>query len=129
MNTIQYEDGQTVPIVNQATYLGATITANGNYHAGISARISASLTTLKRLDMFWNKTPLSKKWKLRVYDAFITTKLLYGRESASLSNTDKQTPRCLPKQGTQEHLRNRTCLLFQNKKSTSYRNSQPRSET
>ena len=48
------------------------------------------MTTLKRLDIFWNKTPLSKKWKLRVYDAVITTKLLYGLESASLSNTYKK---------------------------------------
>ena len=90
IQTIQYADGHTVLIVNQATYLGTTITANGNYHAEISARIAASLTTLKRLDIFWNKTPLSKKWKLRVYDAVITTKLLYGLASASLSNTDKK---------------------------------------
>ena len=37
IQTIQYEDGQVVPIVNQASYLGTTITANGNYHAEISA--------------------------------------------------------------------------------------------
>ena len=90
IQTIQYEDGQTVPIVNRATYLGATTTANGNYHAEISARIAASLTTLQRLDIFWNKTQFFKKWKLRVYGAVITTKLLYGLESASLSNTDKK---------------------------------------
>ena len=60
IQTIQYEDGQIVPIVNQAVYLGTTITANGNYHAEISARIAASMTTLKILDIFWNKTPLSK---------------------------------------------------------------------
>ena len=47
IQTIQYEDGQTVPKVNQATYLAATIIANGNYHAEISARIAASLTTFK----------------------------------------------------------------------------------
>ena len=90
IQTIQYADGHTVPIVNQATYLGTTITANGNYHAEISARIAASLATIKRLDISWNKRQFSKKWKLRVYDAVITTKLLYGLESASLSNTDKK---------------------------------------
>ena len=51
IQTIQYEDGHIVPIVNQASYLGTTITANGNYHAEISARIAASMTTLKRLDI------------------------------------------------------------------------------
>ena len=112
VQTTHYVDGNIVPMVNQATYLGTTITANGNYHAEISARIAASLTTPKRLNIFWNKTPPSKKWKLRVYDAVITTKLPYGLESASLSNTDQQTPRCLPKQRTQDNSWNQTCLLF-----------------
>lgn len=88
IQTIQYEDGQRVPIVNQAVYLGITFTANGNYHTEISDRIAASMTTLKP-DISWNKSPLSKKWELRVYDAVLTTKLLYGLESASLPNTDK----------------------------------------
>ena len=112
--TIQYEDGQTVPIVNQATYLGTTITANGNYHAEISARIAASLTTLKRLDIFWNKTPLSKKWELRVYDAVITTIALWIRVSIIIKHRQKATRR-LSKQRAQENPRNQTCLLFQNK--------------
>ena len=77
IQAIQYEDGQIVPIVNQAVYLGTTITANGNCHAEISARIAASMITFKRPDISWNKAPLSKKWKLRVYDAVITTKLLH----------------------------------------------------
>ena len=80
IQTIHYADGHMVPIVNQATYLGTAITANGNYHAEISATITAFLTTFKRLDIFWNKTPLSKTWKLRVYDAVVTTKLLYRLE-------------------------------------------------
>ena len=55
IQTIQYEDGHIVPIVNQAVYLGTTMTANGNYHAEISARVAASMTTLKILYIFWNK--------------------------------------------------------------------------
>ena len=33
VQTVQYEDGQTVPIANQAVYVGITTTANGNDHA------------------------------------------------------------------------------------------------
>ena len=55
IQTIQYEGGQIVPIVNQAVYLGTTITANGNYHAEISARIAASMTTPKRFDISGTK--------------------------------------------------------------------------
>ena len=88
IQTIQYEDGQIVPIVNQASHLGTTITAHGNYHA--ETKIAASMATLQRLNISWNKTPLPNKWKLRVYDAAIITNLLCGLESASLSNTDKE---------------------------------------
>ena len=90
IQTIQHEGGQIVPIVNQAVYLGTTITADGNYHAETSARIAASMTTFKRLDIFWNRTPLSKEWKFRVYDAAFTTKLLYELEPASLSNRQQK---------------------------------------
>ena len=60
IQTIQYEDGNVLPIVDQATYLGTTITANGSYHAEIDALVAASLTTFRRLDIFWNRTQLSK---------------------------------------------------------------------
>ena len=60
IQAIQYADGHTVPIVNQATYLGTTITANGNYHAEISARIAASLTTFKRLNLLEQSTNFFK---------------------------------------------------------------------
>jgi len=40
------------------------------------------------LDMFWKKAPVSTTWKLRVHDAVITSKLLYGLESASLTKSD-----------------------------------------
>ena len=43
------------------------------------------MSTLKRLDTFWINAPLNKKWEIRVFDAVVTTKLLYGLEPASLS--------------------------------------------
>ena len=61
IQTIQYADGHMVPIVNQATYLGTIITANGNYHAEIRANITVSLTTHKWLDILCAKTQLSNK--------------------------------------------------------------------
>ena len=86
---MQHQAGHIVPIVNQAVHLGTTITTNGNYHAEISARIAASMTTCKQLDVLWDKTPLSNKREFRVYGAAVTTQLLYGLESASLSNSDR----------------------------------------
>ena len=115
-------DGNIVPIVNQATYLGTTITVNGNYHAEISARIAASLTTLKDLTFPGIKHHFQKmeiesircRYHHKVAIRIIISIIIKHRQ---------QTPRCLPKQTTQDNYRNQTCLLFQNQKPTSYSNS------
>ena len=39
------------------------------------------MVILKKLDIFWLKTNCNKKWKLLVYGAVITSKLLYGLET------------------------------------------------
>eukprot|EP00972_Heterocapsa_arctica_P091643 13517548-Heterocapsa_arctica.AAC.1 len=44
--------------------------------------------TLKKLNVFWTKSSASIKLKLRVYDAVIVSKLLYGLEALSLTETD-----------------------------------------
>ena len=38
--------------------------------------------------MFWKRAAVSTTWKLRVHDAVISSKLLYGLESASLTNAE-----------------------------------------
>eukprot|EP00972_Heterocapsa_arctica_P014675 2161559-Heterocapsa_arctica.AAC.1 len=44
--------------------------------------------TLKKLNVFWTKSPASVKWKLRVYDAVIVSKLLEGLEALSLTDAN-----------------------------------------
>ena len=67
--------------------------------------------------------------ELRVYDAVITTKLLYGLESASLSNTDNKRLDAFQNKGFSNILGIKHAYFFQDVKPTTYRNSQPRSET
>ena len=83
-----YVDGGFMPIADRAPYLGTNMTAKGNPHLEISIRIINTTTTLNKLDMFWKKAPVSTTWKLRVHDAVISSKLLYGLESASLTNAE-----------------------------------------
>ena len=86
IQTIQYEDGQRVPIVNQAVYLGTTITGNGKYHAEISARIAASMTTFNKQSILGTQCNYPENGN----SEYTTQLLLYGLESASLSNADKK---------------------------------------
>ena len=85
---VQYLDGGYMPIADRAPYLGTNMSAKGNPHFEISTRIISTTTTLNKLGLFWKKAPVSTTWKLRVHDAVITSKLLYGLESASLTDAE-----------------------------------------
>ena len=77
-----------MPTAERAPYLGTNMSAKGNPHFEISTRIISTTTTVNKLDMFWKKAPVSTTWKMRVHDAVISSKLLYGLESASLTNAE-----------------------------------------
>ena len=54
----------------------------------VSTRIISTTATMNKLDLFWKNAPVSTTWKLKVHDAVIISKLLYGLESASLTDAE-----------------------------------------
>ena len=86
LGDVQYLDGGYMPIAGRAPYLGTNMSAKGNLHFEMNIRIINTTATLNKLDLFWKKVPVSTTWKLRVHDAVITSKLLYGLGSASLDS-------------------------------------------
>ena len=86
--SVQYLDGGYMPIADRAPYLGTEMSAKGNPHFESSTRIINTTTTLNKFDLFWKRAPVSITWKLRVHGAVITSRLLYGLESASLTNAE-----------------------------------------
>ena len=78
---VRFRNGDLMASTNEAKYLGAYITQTINPKHEIRKRISAAMAILKKLDIFWLKTQCSKKWKLLVYNAVITSKVLYGLET------------------------------------------------
>ena len=80
-----------MPIADGAPYLGTNMSAKGNLHFEINTRIINTTATLNKLGLFWKKAPVSTTWKLRVHDVVITSKLLYGLESASLTNAEYES--------------------------------------
>ena len=88
MGSVQYLDGGYMPVADRAPYLGTSMSAKGNPHFEISTRIINITATLSKPDLFWKKAPVSTTWKLRVHDAVITSKLLYGLESTSLTDAE-----------------------------------------
>ena len=75
-------------MADRAPYLGTNMSARRNPHFEISTGITCTTATLNKSDLFWKTAPVSTTWKLRVHDAVIISKLLYGLESASWTNAE-----------------------------------------
>ena len=75
-----------MPVADRAPYLDINMFAKGNLHFDLSTRVISTTATLNEVDLFWKKAPVSTAWKLRVHGAVIISKLLYGFESASLTD-------------------------------------------
>ena len=53
LGSVQHLDGGLMPMAERAPYLGTNMSAKGNPHVEISARIINTTTTLNKLDTFW----------------------------------------------------------------------------
>ena len=76
-----FKDGNPMKRVEDAVYLGASITREIEPRLEIRRRISMTMPVLKKLDIFWNKTKCCKAWKIQVLNAVIVSKLIYGLET------------------------------------------------
>ena len=78
---LRFQNGEPMTCSNDVTYLGMSVTQRVDPKHEIRKRISSTMAVLKKLDIFWLKAQCSKKWKLTVYNAIITSKVLYGLET------------------------------------------------
>ena len=86
---IRYANGHLVPTATQATYLGGLITAKGGHKQELHNRLTSTWGVAKKLDLLWRKAPVSLKWKLRIYNAVITSRALYGLETIPQTEADE----------------------------------------
>ena len=88
IHRLHSKQGNAVPIQTQADYLGGTIKNTGDHKPELQHRIAATWKTVRRLDLPWGRSRASIKWKIKVYDAVIVAKLMYGLTSIPLSKVD-----------------------------------------
>ena len=81
-------EGNAVPIQTQADYLGGKIKHTGDHKPELQHRITATWATLRKFGLLWGKSTASTKWKIKVYDAVIVVKLMYGLASIPLTKAD-----------------------------------------
>ena len=88
MKQIKFTNGQIVKDVEEAKYLGCIQNKDTNMAKEISHRINLCSATLTKLDTFWYHSNCKINFKVRVFDAVIRSKLMYGLESAHLLTHD-----------------------------------------
>ena len=66
-------------------YFSGKLTRTCNNEVEINNRIASCIPTMRSLNRFWTKVKGSIKWKLNVYNAVITSKVIYGLETTELT--------------------------------------------
>ena len=87
-SSIKYVDGTTVPRKAEATYLGTILSEKVDNHREINNRIAAAMRVCHKLKLFWNKANTTVRWKVRVFDAILKSRILYGLECIQLTSQD-----------------------------------------
>ena len=83
---IHFENGEEAPTTQTSAYLGSRVHYNGDHKCEVTTRITAVWLAVMKLDLFWRKTSVTLKWKLRVLDAAIHSKSYMEWEHSSFHN-------------------------------------------
>ena len=78
---IRFQNGEPMKSSGETTYLRVSVTQHIDPKHEIKRKVSATMAILKKLDIVWIKTHCNKKWKRLVFNAVITSKVLYGLET------------------------------------------------
>ena len=84
---VTFADGAEVERKTEVRYLGCMMNENGDMNKEVGKRIAECTIIMHRLQPFMRHGDSSVKWKIRVADAVIRARLMYGLESAMLNST------------------------------------------
>ena len=95
-------NGKEIETVQEFTYLGSTVTPNGNIDIEVQKRIHKATAAFSSCSKLWNRKDLSIAIKIRLYKALIRPVLLYAAETwpAKVSNLNRMKSfenRCIRK--------------------------------
>jgi hypothetical protein len=84
-------DNETVEFVENFTYLGSSVAANGAINHELSTRIAKAAGAMRKLQQrLWHRRSISLKTKLRMYNTLVLSVLLYGCETWQLRTQDSK---------------------------------------
>ena len=80
-DVIKFDDGTKLKRCTECTYVGHHITQSLNVRQEVGQRMQQTMKNLVKLKPFWKAANCTIRWKLRVYQAIIPNKLIYGLET------------------------------------------------
>ena len=86
-NQIRFADGARLTRCSESTYLGHHITQSMNVRQEVGYRMQQTMAARTKLKLkpFWKASNCTDRWKLRVYQAIIQNKFIYGLETIHLT--------------------------------------------
>ena len=87
---IYAEDGRPLNNKDRVVYLGALLHAAGDPKAEVDRRIGEARSSFACLEKVWSHANLTVKEKLRIFDACVVSKLLYGLDSLCLRQAERR---------------------------------------
>jgi endonuclease/exonuclease/phosphatase family metal-dependent hydrolase len=79
-------NGADIETVDDFTYLGSVVAADGGTPKDISSRINKARATFSKLKNIWRDNNISLKTKTKVFNACVKSVLLYGCETWFVTN-------------------------------------------
>ncbi|XP_044573417.1 uncharacterized protein LOC123257659 [Drosophila ananassae] len=72
---------KTVDFVDHFTYLGTIISSSGGVEKDVESRLCKARSAFGRLHRIWRNQQISRRTKLRIFNACVKSILLYGAET------------------------------------------------
>ena len=81
-------NGADLPTTEEFTYLGSTVRYDGGAESDIRNCLNKARNTFRMLNNMWKSSQYSTKTKLKLYQSFVLSTLLYGSEYWRMTESD-----------------------------------------
>ena len=82
--------GESIHSKSSIVYLGSLLSSDGEIMTAIKRRLGIARKDFEVLQSIWRHTSLTKAWKLRIFEACIISKLVYGLVTAVLNQNERR---------------------------------------
>ena len=82
---LKFPNGEILKKRTSTTYLGNDLNSRADLNVEVTQKSGETRRTWLKLAAYWKATNASTKWQLIIFDAVVRSKLMYGLETAALT--------------------------------------------